>query len=145
MAKTVREVMTSKLCSIDTDKTVAYAAKMMRDEDVGSLPVAEGNRLVGMITDRDITVRSTAQGADPSAAQVRDAMTADVTYCFEDDDVTQAAALMRQKQLRRLVVLNRDKRLVGIVALGDLATDTRDDRLAGKTLGAVSEPSEPKS
>jgi CBS domain-containing protein len=95
-----------------------------------------------MITDRDITVRATAVGGDPKATCARDVMTTDVIYGFEDQDVAEAARMMRDAQIRRLIVLNRDKRLVGIVALGDLAVDS-DERMAGKTLKQVSEPAEP--
>jgi CBS domain-containing protein len=116
----------------------------MRDMDIGPLPVCGDNdRLVGMLTDRDITVRAVAEGQDPRTAKVRDAMTPDIVYCFEDQDVSEAAQLMKDQQIRRLVVLNRDKRLVGIVSLGDLAVETGDERLAGNTLEAVSEPVRP--
>jgi CBS domain-containing protein len=112
----------------------------MRSLDAGSLPVCDHDRLAGMITDRDITVRAVADGRDPRTATVRDAMSEGINYCFEDDDVADAARLMRQKQIRRLVVLNHDKRLVGIVSLGDLAVETSDEHLAGETLERVSQP-----
>jgi CBS domain-containing protein len=117
------------------------AARKMKDMDVGPLPVCGDNdRLVGMITDRDITVRAVAQACDPRTTTVKDVMTPDVVYCFEDQDVRDAAKLMQEHQIRRLVVLNRDKRLVGIVSLGDLAVETGDERLAGKTVEHVSLP-----
>jgi CBS domain-containing protein len=112
----------------------------MKTLEVGLLPVCEGDHLVGMITDRDITVRATAEALPPGIGQVRDVMTPDVVYCFEDQDVKEAARLMAENQIRRLVVLNRDKRLVGIVSLGDLAVETGDEKLAAKTLEAVSLP-----
>jgi CBS domain-containing protein len=112
----------------------------MKALDVGSLPVCEGDRLVGMITDRDITVRATAESLPPGLGQVRDVMTPDIVYCFEDQDVREAAKLMQENQIRRLAVLSRDKRLVGIVSLGDLAVETGDEKLAGKTLEDVSLP-----
>jgi CBS domain-containing protein len=115
----------------------------MRELDVGSLPVCDNDRLVGMVTDRDITVRATAGARDPAATWVRDVMTPGIVYCFEDQDVREAARLMEEKQIRRVAVLNRDKRLVGIVSLGDLAAETRDEQLVGGTLGAVSEPGHP--
>jgi len=102
--------------------------------------VCENDRLVGMVTDRDITVRAVAEGCDPRTATVKEVMTPDVFYCFEDQDVQQAANLMKQNQVRRLVVLNRDKRLVGIVSLGDLAVETGDEHLTGRTLEEVSLP-----
>ena len=99
-----------------------------------------------MLTDRDIVVRAVAEGHDPRTAKVRDAMTEGVTYCYDDDPVAEAARLMSEKQIRRLVVLNRDKRLVGIVSLGDLAVETGGDRqVAGKTLEDVSQPAAPKA
>jgi len=112
----------------------------MQALNVGALPVCHNDRLVGMITDRDLTVRTTAAGADPNRAHVRDAMTPEVIFCFEDQHVAEAASLMKEKQIRRLPVLNRDKRMVGIVALGDLAVETQDDQLAGSILESISEP-----
>ena len=139
----VKEVMTRGAECISPDATLQEAARKMKDLDVGPLPVCGDNdRLVGMLTDRDITVRAVAEGKDPRTTKVRDAMTEGVTYCFEDDDVAEAARLMREKQVRRLVVLNRDKRLAGIVSLGDLAVQTGgDQQVAGKTLEGVSQPS----
>ena len=116
----------------------------MRDLDVGPLPVCgDDDRLAGMVTDRDIAVRAVAEGWDPTAKRVRDVMSEEVVYCFEDQAVEDAARLMRENQIRRLVVLNRDKRLVGIVSLGDLAVETGDEELAGRTLEEVSEPAVP--
>jgi CBS domain-containing protein len=126
------------------DASVREAAVRMQALDIGAMPVCDNDRLVGMITDRDMTVRTTAAGADPNAARVRDAMTPAVHFCFEDQDVADAARLMKDKQIRRLPVLNRNKRMVGIVSLGDLAVETHDEQLAGNTLEAVSEPAEPK-
>jgi CBS domain-containing protein len=97
-----------------------------------------------MLTDRDITIRATAEGRDPTATKVQEVMTCEVVSAFEDQDVTEAAPLMEEHQIRRLVVLNRDKRLVGILALGDLAVHTRDERLAGEVVERVSEPAEPR-
>jgi CBS domain-containing protein len=121
--------------------SLQQAAQKMKTLDVGPLPVCgEHDRLVGMITDRDITVRAVAEALDVRTTTVRDVMTPDVVSCFADQDVREAARLMRERQVRRLVVLNRDKRLVGIVSLGDLAVATGDERLAGKTLEEVSLP-----
>ena len=115
----VREVMTRDVAVVHPDSTLQEAADRMRQLDVGPLPVCDNDRLVGMITDRDITVRSTAEGLDPWTAQVREAMTPEVVYCSEDDDVAEAARLMNEKQVRRLPVLDRNRRLVGIVSLCD--------------------------
>jgi CBS domain-containing protein len=137
----VKEVMTRGAECVRPDDTLQQAARKMRDLDVGPLPVCDNDRLAGMLTDRDITVRAVAEGRDPKSAKVRDAMSEGVCYCFEDDDVSDAARLMKEKQVRRLVVLNSDKRLVGIVSLGDLAVETGDQKLAGQTLERVSRPS----
>ena len=112
----------------------------MKDLNAGPLPVCESDRLVGILTDRDITVRATAEGLDPWTAKVSDVLTPGVVYCFEDEDVEEAARLMQEHQVRRLVVLNRRNRIVGIVSLGDLATEIGDAELAGKTLEQVSMP-----
>jgi CBS domain-containing protein len=144
----LKEVMTRHVEVVHPDDTLYEAAEKMKKLDVGPMPVCDSERLVGMITDRDITVRATAEGHDPKTILVREMMTPDIVYCFEDQDVQDAARIMQQKQIRRLVILNRDKRLVGIVSLGDLAVhtaeaDLTDDDL-GETLAGVSEPSEPE-
>jgi CBS domain-containing protein len=117
----IREIMTPDVEVIRPDDTLRTAAKMMADYDVGALPIGENDRLVGMITDRDITVRGVAQGRDPEKTTVREAMSGRVLYCFEDDDIAEVARKVGDWQVRRLPVLNREKRLVGIVSLGDLA------------------------
>jgi CBS domain-containing protein len=96
-----------------------------------------------MITDRDITIRATAAGQEPTRTRVREVMSPTVVYCFEDQDVQQVADMMRENQIRRLVVLDRDKRMVGIVSLGDVAVAAGDDRLSGRTLHEVSQPAAP--
>jgi CBS domain-containing protein len=140
----VKDVMTRGVeCARPTD-TLEAAAARMKSLDVGVLPVCgDQDRLVGMITDRDVTVRATAEGEDPKAVRVADVMTPEVFYCFEDDDASEAARQMKDKQVRRLVVLNRDKRLAGIVSLGDLAVEG-DKRQAADALSGVSEPAFPR-
>jgi CBS domain-containing protein len=140
----LKEVMTRRVEVICPDATLEEAAEKMKSLDVGPLPVCDGERLVGMITDRDITVRATSAGKEPKRTPVRDVMTEEIKYCFEDEDVQVAADLMAKAQIRRLVVLNRDKRLVGIVSLGDLATEPRADEEAGEALEEISEPAEPQ-
>jgi len=139
----VSEVMTQGVECIGPDATLQEAAAKMKSLDVGPLPVCDNDRLVGMVTDRDITVRATAEGDAPTDVRVRDVMTPEVIYCFEDELVEDAARLMAAKQVRRLVVLNRDKRMVGIVSLGDLAVKTGDEQLAGNALEGISEPNQP--
>ena len=134
--------MTREPVVIQPDVVLKEAAVRMRELDSGVMPVGQNDRLVGMLTDRDITIRATAAGKDPNQTRVEEVMTPDVVYCFEDDDLRDAARKMEEHQLRRLIVLNRDKRLVGILSLGDLAVHTADDRLAGEVAEAVSEPAE---
>ena len=135
----IREVMTSDVRLVDPSTTLKEAAQMMRDGDFGLLPIGENDRLVGTITDRDITIRAVASGKDPNRAVVRDAMSDGIFYCFEDQPVEEVAAAMGEKQVRRMPVLNRDKRLVGIVALGDLATKRGADDDAGEALSEISQ------
>src|SRR5437762_11404171 len=125
----LREVMPPRVDVMHPDATLREAAAKMKSLDVGPIPVCDGERLQGMLTDRDITVRATAEGRDPNSTRVRDVMSPDVVYCFEDQDVQDAARVMEEHQIRRLVVLNRDKRLVGIMSLGDLAVHTEDEEL----------------
>lgn len=121
----VHEIMTSAPRCVSPDNTLVEAAGAMRQFDVGALPVCDHDRLAGMITDRDIVVRAVADGKDVSRATVRDAMSPGTVWIFADQDVEDAAHLMEEKQLRRLPVLNREKRLVGIVSLGDIAVNSQ--------------------
>ena len=136
----VKDVMTRGAECVGPDDTLQQAAQKMKTLDVGPLPVCDHDRLAGMLTDRDIVLRAVAEGRDPRSTRVRDAMSEGINYVFEDDDVAEAARQMKEKQIRRLVVLNRDKRMVGIVSLGDLAVETGDKQLAGQTLEKVSQP-----
>jgi CBS domain-containing protein len=139
----LKDVMTRDVEVVHPNATLEEAARKMDSLNVGPLPVCDGQRLVGMLTDRDITVRATAAGQDPKSARVADVMTTDVVYCFEDQDVREASKVMAENQIRRLVILDHDKRLVGIVSLGDLAVDGADDRMSGDVLEQVSKPSKP--
>jgi CBS domain-containing protein len=139
----VNEVMTRQAECTRPEATLQEAAERMKTLDVGALPVCEKGRLVGVLTDRDITIRSVAAGHDPRNDHVRDVMTPAVFYCFEDNDVADAAELMRDKQVRRLPVLDRNKQMVGIVSLGDLAVESGNEQLAGEALEGISEPSSP--
>jgi CBS domain-containing protein len=130
---------------ISPDDTLQEAARKMRDLDIGPLPVCVANESrSGMITERDIIIRAVAEGKAPRTTPVREAMTEEIIACFEDQDVQVAARTMQKRQVRRLVVLNRDKGLVDIVSLGDLATETGDRQEAGAVLQDVSEPSIPR-
>ncbi|MBE3119191.1 MAG: CBS domain-containing protein [Candidatus Atribacteria bacterium] len=141
----VNEIITHDPEVIRPETALIEAAQKMKSMDIGMLPVCDGDRLVGVITDRDITVRGVAQGYDPKTARVQEVMTPEVIYCFDDEDVKEAAKKMKEKQVRRLPVLNREKRLVGIVSLGDLAVRTGKEKLAGEVLERVSEPGHSRS
>lgn len=118
----IANAMSRDVKTIGPDETLRSAASLMQQIDAGVLPVADGDRLIGMITDRDIALRGVAQGKGPDA-KVREAMTAEIKYCFEDEELDHVAANLAELQVRRLPVMSRDKRLVGIVSLGDLATN----------------------
>jgi CBS domain-containing protein len=133
----VREAMNRRAKIINANETVKRAAQMMAQEDVGFLPVEEEDRLIGMITDRDIVTRCIAQGKD-GASRVRDAMTKDVKYCFEDEDIDEVIDNMADLQVRRLPVMNSDKRLVGILSLADAARAYSPDAVGVAFSGVVS-------
>jgi CBS domain-containing protein len=137
MGKTVRELMSENPCSIDTDKSVAYAAKMMRDEGVGLAPIVEGDRLVGTLTDRDIAIRVVAEGRDPESTMAREVASTDVVTIDPQQELDEALRLMAQHQVRRLPVVEEDGRLVGIVAQADVARHG-DDRQTGQVVEQIS-------
>jgi CBS domain-containing protein len=134
----VSEAMTAEVRIVNPSQTIREAANMMADLDAGVLPVGDNDRLIGMITDRDIAVRAVAQGLSPDTP-VRDVMSREVKYCFEEDDIEEVAHNMGDIQVRRLPVLNRDKRLVGIVSLADIAMAEGPDP-AGEAICGISEP-----
>ena len=136
----LKEVMTPSVEVIAPEAAIQAAAEKMSLLDIGLLPVCEGGRLVGVVTDRDITVRAVAEGRGPVTTQVREVMTPDAIYGLDDQDIEDAARLMEQYQIRRLPVLNRHKQLVGMVSLGDLAVHPGQQPLAGEVLEQVSEP-----
>ena len=123
----VREVMTPDVVIASPEDTLQRAAEMMIDIDAGVLPVGENDRLVGILTDRDITVRAVAAGKEPAECKVREVMSPEIRYIYEDELVEDAARNMTELQVRRLPVLNREKRLVGIVSLGDLALKKKSE------------------
>ena len=134
----VRDVMTRDVQTIRPDQPVQEAASFMLSADAGSIPVTEGERLIGMITDRDIAVRGVAKGYGPDTP-VRELMSNDIVCARDDDDVEDAATRMSEAQVRRLPVIDAEERLCGIVSLGDLARET-DDESAHQALEGVSEP-----
>jgi CBS domain-containing protein len=121
MGKTIKDTMTSNPCSIDADKPVSYAAKMMRDEDVGLAPIVEGDRLVGTLTDRDIATRVVAEGRDPESTTVREVASSNVVTVNPQQGLNDALQLMAKHQVRRLPVVEEDGRLIGVVAQADVA------------------------
>jgi CBS domain-containing protein len=134
----VSEAMTRNPAVVSPKQSICEAAKMMADCDSGFLPVGEDDRLVGTITDRDIAIRAVGQHLSPDTP-VRDVMTHEVLYCYEDEDIDHVAANMGEQQVRRLPVVNREKRLVGIVSIGDIARQVKADK-TGKVVAEVSEP-----
>jgi CBS domain-containing protein len=137
----VKDVMTTDVVIARPDQSIAEAARMMAQCDSGALPVGEDDRLVGMITDRDIAIRAIAKDRGPDTP-IREAMSKEVLYCFQDEDVEHVADNMGEQQVRRLPVLDRDKRLVGIVSLGDLATNSKP-KTSGQAIAAISRPGGP--
>ena len=136
----ISDMLTRDPHVIRPDAMICEAARMMKQHDIGMLPVCDGQRLVGSITDRDLTVRAVADACDPLSTRVRDTMTPNVFWCYDDQDIEEAAQLMEEKQIRRLPIINRDRRLVGIISLGDMALRTQNERLAEEVLECVSEP-----
>jgi CBS domain-containing protein len=137
----VHEIMTAHARCVAPDNTLVEAAGLMRELDVGALPVCDHDRLAGMLTDRDLVVRAIADGRDPNETTVGDVLSAGVVHVLADQDVEDAARIMEEKQIRRLAVLNRQKRLVGIVSLGDIATSSQP-AFSGAALRDVSTPAD---
>jgi len=140
----VEEVMTPDVVMVGPDATLAEAAQLMKEEDIGPLPVCDHGQVFGMLTDRDIAIRAVAEGRDPQDTLVREVMTPDLVCCFANDEVKEAARLMQETQLRRLLVIDDERHLVGIVSLADIVLQTGDDKLGGETLERVTEPSAPR-
>lgn len=133
----VREVMRGHAEVIHFDHTVEEAARMMRRGNFGSLPVEQNDKMIGMITDRDITIRVVAEGRDPKTTKVIDCMSEGISYCYEDEDVESIAKKMASVQVRRLPVINRTKKLVGIVSLSDMALHAKNDKLTQEIVSQV--------
>jgi CBS domain-containing protein len=133
----IKDCMTRDVRIANPNETIRDAAKMMCECDAGAVPVGENDRLVGMLTDRDIAIRAVAEGKGPDT-RIRDVMSAEVKYCYDDEDVDDVARNMAELQVRRLPVLDRDKRLVGIIALGDLACSDETSDVASNALSGIS-------
>lgn len=139
----IREVMTQPVETINASAPAIEAAVKMRELDVGSLPVCDGDRLQGFLTDRDIAIRLVAAGLDASTTKIGEIMTPDATYCFDDQTLDEAAVLMEAHKIRRLPILNRNKELIGMLSLGDLSartSGTADQELAEEVLNEISDP-----
>ena len=134
----VSDAMSRDVAVASPTESIRNAAKVMAKIDAGSLPVGENDRLVGMITDRDIAIRAVAQGKSPTT-KVRDIMSEEVLYCYDDQDLDEVAQNMSEMKIRRLPVVNREKRLVGIISLGDLARN-EDNGTTGETISHICEP-----
>ncbi len=137
MGESIRNVMSSKPCAIDAGKSVAYAAKMMRDEDVGLAPIVEGDKLVGTVTDRDIAVRVVAEGKNPDETTVREIASTQLVTVDPQQDLDEALRLMAKHQVRRLPVVEEDGRLVGVLAQADVARRA-DSKSTGEVVGEIS-------
>lgn len=135
----LRDVMSRDVKLVGPDTTIREAAQQMRDGDFGMLPVEENDRMIGAVSDRDIAIRAVADDKGP-ATTVREIMSDGICWAYEEDSVEQAAKIMSERQIRRLPVVNRDKRLVGIVALGDFAVDRSEIKPAAEALSAISQP-----
>ena len=139
------EIMTRQVEVIQPDDSLQFAAKKMKDRDIGFLPVCDGTTLMGVLSDRDITIRALAEGMDVNVMLSRDLMTTPAIYCFDDQDISEAAKVMAEHQIRRLVILSReDERVVGVISLGDLARSDSNE-LSQKVLQRVSAPNAPEA
>jgi CBS domain-containing protein len=134
----VQDLMSRSVRTIKPDASLAEAARMMRDVDIGALPVADDERMLGMLTDRDLVVRAIASGVEADAP-VREVMSSEVLYCFDDQEIDEVCRNMAAQQIRRLPVVNRSKRLVGMLSLGDIAFNGETGR-AGEALSHISNP-----
>jgi len=135
--------MTSDFQTVEATNSLTDAARMMRSLNTGFLPVREGKDIVGVLTDRDIVIRALAEGFDPDSTMVKDIASHDIVYCYEDISVEEAARMMEEHQIRRLVACDYDGNPVGIVSLGDLAVKSGQEQLSGEALERISEPAVP--
>ena len=138
MGQSIKDVMTSNPCTIDAGKSVAYAAKMMKDEDVGLAPIVEGDKLIGMLTDRDIAIRVVAEGRNPEQVTVEEVASKQVVTIDPQQDLAEALRIMAKHQVRRLPVVEEDGRLVGVVAQADVAREG-DDSQTGELVQEISQ------
>lgn len=133
----VSEVMTREVETIPADARLTVAARAMRKHEIGFLPVLEGGFVVGVLTDRDIAIRAVSEGRDPLFTSVRDVMTPVLIWCYEDDVLTEAAQILEENHVRRILVFDYSKKLCGLLSLDDLAAKMSSDRLLGTVLRKV--------
>lgn len=139
----VKEIMTMGIETIDSDMNVCDAAKKMKSLGIGSLPVQQGNQIVGIISKKDIVNRCIAEECDPQSMEISEIMTKEIATCWEDETIEEAAAILEQNQLHRLLVMSNENEPVGIVSLGDMAVKAHDEHLAWEVLERISEPAMP--
>jgi CBS domain-containing protein len=135
----VKQIMSRNVASVTPSTPISRAAEKMRELDIGFLPVLEHERVEGALTDRDITIRSVATGRDTRLEPVSEIMTPAVVYCYEDEEIEDVGRQMQEKEVRRILILDRQEKLVGVVSLGDIAKTTGKTELAGETLGEIAE------
>ncbi len=138
--KKLKEIMSKNVQCMAPDTDLREIADKMKELDAGSIPICENDRLVGMITDRDLVVKMIAGRLDPATAMAKDVMTSPIVYCFEEQDIGEAARIMEAKKIRRLIVLNKGKKLVGIISLGDISLRAGSESLIGEILEKISVP-----
>ena len=136
----IQEIMSRDPHVCDPVTPLSEVAATMRDLDVGIIPVCDEQGIQGTVTDRDIVLKAVADELDPTITVAQEVMTGDVTYCFQDEDVDEASALMEENEIRRVVVLDRDMQLVGILSQGDIAAKVKNDKVSGETLEEISPP-----
>ena len=135
----IKDLMSREIEMVSSDTTVKEAAKFMKEFNIGIMPVRDGRRVTGMITDRDITIRAVAESRNPDTTKVKDIMTPEFFYCYDDDEIEEASKLMESKHVHRVLVFNHEERPVGIISLGDIAV-RGDEKMAGRILSGVSFP-----
>jgi CBS domain-containing protein len=136
----VKDVMTRNCIYVSPDTTIAEAAEIMKDQDIGFIPIAEDDKMIGMVTDRDIVIRAVAKKASPDT-DVKSVMSPHTYYCYEDQEAEEACANMADIKVRRLPVVNRDKRLVGVVSLGDISQDVNKVEV-GQAMQSITDPAD---
>jgi len=138
----LKDIMTTDVLFVASDTPIRDVARKMEQNDIGAVPVCDGQKVLGIITDRDIAIRVVGRGLSPQECTVADIMSSPIVWCYEDCEVEEAARLMETRQIRRLIVVDRQKKLVGVLALGDVATRA-NEKIAGEALEKISEPPHP--